>query len=54
MNLKLLVVPGDDGGIAELTVHAKGTHLPFQRISQLLPSLQVPDEVGPCMVELES
>lgn len=53
-NLKLLVVPRDDGGTAELTVHAEGAHLPLQSIPQLLPCLQVPDEVGPCMVKLES
>ncbi len=53
-NLKLLVVPGDDCGAAELAVHAEGAHLPLQSVPQLLPRLQVPDEVGPCMVKLES
>lgn len=36
-NLKLLVVPGDDGGAAQLTVHAKGTHLPLQSVAQFFP-----------------
>lgn len=53
-HLKLLVVPGDDGGTAELAVHAEGAHLPLQSLPQLLPGLQVPDEVGPGVVELES
>ena len=53
-NLKLLVVPGDDGGAAELAVHAEGSHLALQSVAQLLPRLQVPDEVGPRVVELES
>lgn len=44
-NLKLLVIPGDDGGTAKLAVHAEGTHLTLQSIPQLLPRLQVPDEV---------
>lgn len=54
MNLELLVVPGDEGGVAQLAVHVEGTHLPFQRVPQLLPGLQIPDEVGACVVELES
>lgn len=53
-NLKLLVIPGDDGGTTELTVHAEGPHLPLQSIPQLLPRLQVPDEVGPSVIKLES
>lgn len=53
-NLKLLVVPGDDGGTAELAVHVEGSHLPLQSVSQLLPRPQVPDEVGARVVELES
>lgn len=52
-NLKLLVVPGDDSGVAKFTVHAKSTHLPLQSVSQLLPCFKVPDEVGACMVKLE-
>ena len=48
------MVPGDDGGIAKLAVHGEGAHLPLQGVPQLLPCLKVPDEVGPCMVKLES
>lgn len=48
------MVPGDDGSAAQLAVHAEGAHLALQSVSQLLPCLQVPDEVGLCMVELES
>lgn len=53
-NLKLLVVPGDDVGAAELAVHAEGAHLRLEGVPQLLPRLQVPDEVGLCVVQLES
>lgn len=53
-NLKLLVVPGDDVGTAELPVYAEGAHLSLQSVSQLFPRLQVPDEVGSRVVELES
>ena len=48
------MVPGDDCGTAELAVHAERAHLPLQSVTQLLPRLQVPDEVGPSVVELES
>lgn len=49
-NLKLLVIPGNNGGTAKFAVHAKGAHLALQSIPQLLSSFQVPDEVGPCVV----
>lgn len=52
-NLKLLVVPGDDVAAAELTIHIEGTHFTLQTVAQLLPRLQVPDEIGPSMVQLE-
>lgn len=53
-NLKLLVVPGDDVGAAELAVHTEGAHLRLQGVPQLLPRLQVPNEVGLRVVQLES
>lgn len=53
-NLKFLVVPGDNVATAKLTIHTECTHLSLQSIPQLLPSLQVPNEVRPSMVKLES
>lgn len=53
-DLKLLVVPGDDVGAAKLAVHTEGAHLRLQGVAQLLPRLQVPDEVGLRVVQLES
>jgi len=53
-NLELLVVPGDDCGVAEFPVHTESAHLPLQSIPQLLSGFKVPDEVGACVVELES
>lgn len=53
-HLKLLVVPGDDRGVSELAVDTESSHFPFQSVPQLLPGFKVPDEVGACVVELES
>lgn len=47
------MVPGDDAGVAQLTVHAEGTHLALQGVPQLLTRLQVPDEVGAGVVVLK-
>lgn len=48
------MVPGDDVRAAELAVHTEGAHLRLQGVTQLLPRLQVPDEVGLRVVQLES
>lgn len=48
------MVPGDDVGAAELAVHTEGSHLRLQSVPQFLPRLQVPDEVGLRVVQLES
>ena len=47
------MVPGDDAGAAQLPVHAEGPHLPLQPVPELLPGLQVPDQVGAGVVQLE-
>ena len=47
------MVPGDDAGAAQLAVHAEGPHLPLQAVTELLPRLQVPDQVGAGVVQLE-
>lgn len=48
------MVPGNDVGAAELAVHTEGAHLRLQGVTQLLPRLQVPNEVGLRVVQLES
>lgn len=53
-HLKLLVVPGDDRGTAELAVHIECAHLALESVPQLFPRLQVPDKVWPCVVLQES
>ena len=47
------MVPGDDAAAAQLPVHAEGAHFPLQSVPELLARLQVPDEVGPGVVQLE-
>lgn len=54
MNLKFPVVPGNDGGVAELAVHIESAHLALQSVPQLLPCFKVPDEVGASVVKLKS
>lgn len=48
------MVPGDDVATAKLAIHTEGTHLSLQAVSQFFPCLQVPDEIGPSVVQLES
>ena len=52
-DLELLMVPVDDAGVAQLAAHAEGLHLTLQGVPQLLSRLQVPDEVGACVVVLK-
>lgn len=52
-DLKLLVVPGDDGSTAQLSVHAEAAHLSLQSVSQLLSGLQIPDEIRASMIYLK-
>lgn len=52
-DLKLLVVPGDDVGAAQLSVHAEGAHLSLQSVSQLLSGLQIPDEIRASVILLK-
>lgn len=48
------MVPGDDVATAKLAIHVEGTHLSFKAVPQFLPCLQVPDEIGASVVQLES
>lgn len=47
------MVPGDDVGAAQLSVHAEGAHLALQSVSQLLSGLQIPDEIRASVILLK-